>query len=1126
MDRRKEQQGAGSDPRTITYGWIYGVRDVIVKQANTTFDGLYEMLEDMQDQWEAPDDPKLPPQDGWSLVCGRFRADMHPDPKRHGDGVNRWRKGELVEAMELLAIDIDGAKCSVDDIVELFQGFGVAFIWYTTWSYGHRNKAGQARLRLVFPWISPITVDEHDAAYAWMEGLLESFGVDSMDTACRNPDRLMFGPRPQAPDAHLEPEMGLVRGEWLDPQALPGPRGDHATVTLDAYKGRVAATARTPGERNDYGPDPHREVRLLSTTSFHREVKTMRSALGTHKRYTDSRNHTVVAYDDHNEWLRVIMSLHEWECTTFDKENGEAAPGLELAHEWSKKSAKYDAGALNARWATFGIYKPNKKTRGPGTIIQRARSQGWVQPRFGQDDGPARPVSVEEATVVHLDAYRAPEPEPEPEVDVDAELEHALEMIRSASGDDRERLRHDARMRITTVWADVDDQPDFRNKLVAALKDGGFNAPVRVSKAMIAELNAELATRTRPLVEDLWPDITAPEGLRLPRGYKVEADGSLHVESTDKDGCIKWERITSDALVITARLVDMFGGIKLRLMWRSKGRWTYHDIARGHALMARPLMERTLSKGLPASSDTDTKVVRYLEAFEALNIEYLAEAKVSAQMGWVDDERFLWGHTLLTKEGRITQDPRDPHDTWQDAAVSFDAADVGNQQLCDALGTQGNIEGWLQAVAPLEHFPHAALALYASLASPLLEVFDHERSIVLDYAGPSGCGKTTAQRIAASCWGQTRDAGRAVLMQTWDNTAVALERMSASLNHMPLILNDSNNTNMRPEQLGRVIYQLSNSQGRARGRRGDHALSQKLTWKCSVISSGESRLIDYASSKDGGAKARVLQLHGSPFGEDSQRDLVNTLRMALEKHFGHAGPAFIEGVLQRMSAEWLASYQAEYDATLKRLVDTHSKGRAGDHTFRLSKDLAMVHVAAMIAHEVLGLPWAYARAVEDVAGDLLAHAAEVNVSEAALAHVFDWCSTNIERFHGQREADASGTIRAPSSGWAGIWCSPNSAVPWATIDIIGSVLDDILARQGFQARSIRAEWAKKGWLHMTKEGKTARVKKVPKGSQRLRVVSIMRHAIEAICGAPNDESKPLANEDASAEPHGGEDIPF
>lgn len=538
--------------------------------------------------------------------------------------------------------------------------------------------------------------------------------------------------------------------------------------------------------------------------------------------------------------------------------------------------------------------------------------------------------------------------------------------------------------------------------------------------------------------------------------------------------------------------------------------------------MARPLMERALDKGLPASSDTDTKVVRYLEAFEALNIHQLPQARTSSQMGWItesnqpilDNPRFLWGHTLLTKEDRITQDPSASHDTSQDAAVSFNAADDGNAQLCRALGSKGTMDGWIDAIRPLQQFPHAMFALYTSLASVLQEVLDHERTIIVDFAGPSGCGKTTAQRIAASCWGNTRESGKAVYMHSWDSTGVALERMAASYNHLPLILNDSNNSGtgkrLGADVKGKAIYQLSNSQGRARGRRGDHALGRKLMWNLCVISSGESKLIDHAASGYGGAKARVLQFHGSPFGSLEHGKLVTALQKRLAKNYGHAGPAFLQGVAQRMSPEWIKAQQDACETSLERLTDTHAVGRSASHVSRLSNDIAFIHVAASLAHEILPIPWAYDGAVEAIAGDLLAHAQDVNVNEVALRMVYDWCCTNAERFVGQREPDNnSNVLRAPPQGWAGAWKTPNTQTPWKTIDIIASVLDDVLERGGYRAKSIRDEWSRNGWLLKGGKGRTSRAikAKVNDKWQNMRVVSLTRQAIEEICGFDPEDRK-------------------
>lgn len=57
-------------------------------------------------------------------------------------------------------------------------------------------------------------------------------------------------------------------------------------------------------------------------------------------------------HDDFGTYVKVGMALHH--------QFGGAQRGLELWHEWSEKSSKYDAGDVNHRWSTFG--------HGPATV--------------------------------------------------------------------------------------------------------------------------------------------------------------------------------------------------------------------------------------------------------------------------------------------------------------------------------------------------------------------------------------------------------------------------------------------------------------------------------------------------------------------------------------------------------------------------------------------------------------------------------------------------------------------------------------------------------------------------------------------------------------------------------------
>ena len=90
--------------------------------------------------------------------------------------------------------------------------------------------------------------------------------------------------------------------------------------------------------------------------------------------------------DPYDSWLNVGMALHDWDSTR----------GLDLWHEFSRQSAKYDAAVLEAKWSRF--------TQGGGLTVgsnfHTARENGWEPPwkrtaRAGSGVGNGRASSSE-----------------------------------------------------------------------------------------------------------------------------------------------------------------------------------------------------------------------------------------------------------------------------------------------------------------------------------------------------------------------------------------------------------------------------------------------------------------------------------------------------------------------------------------------------------------------------------------------------------------------------------------------------------------------------------------------------------------------------------------------------------
>lgn len=216
----------------------------------------------------------------------------------------------------------------------------------------------------------------------------------------------------------------------------------------------------------------------------------------------------------------------------------------------------------------------------------------------------------------------------------------------------------------------------------------------------------------------------------------------------------------------------------------------------------------------------------------------------------------------------------------------------------------GTLEGWKKEVAaPCSGNRVLIFGMSASFVGPLLKIAklqDHGGA-GLHLEGDSSRGKTTVLQCGASVWGAPG------FVRTWRATANGLEATSAALNDTCLILDEISECS--PHEIGAIVYSIANGHGKQRAKRTGGA-RESAKWRVFLLSSGE-RSIGAHMSEAGrkikaGQEIRLLdvpvtnqkhgcfdELHGCLDG----RAFADALKTATAKHYGHAGPLFVEKLL-------------------------------------------------------------------------------------------------------------------------------------------------------------------------------------------------------------------------------------
>ena len=595
---------------------------------------------------------------------------------------------------------------------------------------------------------------------------------------------------------------------------------------------------------------------------------------------------------------------------------------------------------------------------------------------------------------------------------------------------------------------------------------------IKSARSLQIETQAVQAMPGLVHVRDFIRDAPCAEGAVVPPLWILTSQG---ITTVNAGGVV-----LVPAPVVISRLFTQVHGTEesVEVAWFQNNSWRIRIVGRGIVATARTIVGLA-GFGLPVTSSNASALVDYLLDFMVANQGVLPECRVSNQMGWIgvnSHTGFLWGTRLILESTAAPQQT--------DQQVTFQGADVGDQQLVDGLHANGTFEGWRDAIAVLACYPRARLALIASLAPPLLKVLA-AKNFTFSLAGATSVGKTTALRISASCWGCPDERSPAAAITTWDATRVFIERALATLNFLPLVIDDTKRAR-RPQDIAQTVYDVTS--GRGRGRGTEKGIAGSGTWQTVMITSGESSLVSF--SEDGGTRARVLELWGSPFGERTPESaaVVGRLNESIQQHYGHAGPRFVQHLLQQRD-QWVAlqnHYQEVRQSYQQRAGDNSVAGRMAEH-------FAVLHIAEELACHAQILPWATQQTAWGLWDEITSETNEADRAAVALRYVVGWCHAH----QGDFLPASPSRLNVPTTGWVGRWHVTGRLGEPECLAIYPHRLEQILKERDFEPTAIRRQWKDRGWLR-TNDAKTTL--KVRHDNVTTEMVAIRWDSIREVMG--------------------------
>lgn len=601
------------------------------------------------------------------------------------------------------------------------------------------------------------------------------------------------------------------------------------------------------------------------------------------------------------------------------------------------------------------------------------------------------------------------------------------------------------------------------------------------------------------LAGDILENCPAPT-LIIPDGYTLSAAHGITKPTVKVIGGseeLVHVPVALDPVLISAMYRDITTRKEsYRMLWLRNQKWVNQIVSREVAANSR-LLVSLAGEGFPVTSGSSAELVTYLARFEKTNISMLPVANVSAHLGWQGEEGkygFLLGKTLFRPDGgEVNQDDLNEIDPseWDDNSIFFQSNDVGDEQIAKAFKKKGTLEGWMEAVKLAAPYPRALVALYASFVPPLLRILNCA-NFVVEWAFSTSTGKTTVLRLGGSTAGDPDEKSENSVIQTWNQTKVAVGRVAGMLNGLPLMLDD---TKQAPSLkfVNDTIYLFAGGRDKQRGSLKGTQVS--ATWRTVLLSTAETKF-----QGKGGSAARVLSITSMPFdgkGVDT-RKLVQEINRTVTTNYGHAMPLFLKWVMSKRDEwdKWKADFQ-EREAKYADSVEGNIEGRIAPLT-------AVIDLAARLVHQAFyeagtPLPFKYADIFKGgLWEELTREVYDATGEEEALRLVHGWYVANESDFYNSEK-------EKPKNGWLGKWDNKKRCLAFFQDKLI-----DFLTKQKYDAKEVLSLWKNRGWLLLEKN-RPGLTDKVSIEAGRANMYCIKLDAIETVCGGDDEEEENQKN---------------
>ncbi len=449
--------------------------------------------------------------------------------------------------------------------------------------------------------------------------------------------------------------------------------------------------------------------------------------------------------------------------------------------------------------------------------------------------------------------------------------------------------------------------------------------------------------------------------------------------------------------------------VKCAFLNRFGTKWSYFVISR-ETILHNGKITKLANKGIDVTSDSSKLLVAYIRTL--LNNNDIPQLQSTSKMGWHNGSFLPYDKTI-------------EFDGEENFKVAF-----------ESLSTKGEYSTWFETVSNIrKNNVPVKLVMAASFASPLLYLL-HKQSFVFLIWGTSGDGKTVAARMAMSVWG---DSEKGKLMFSMDSTTNFYYRVADFFNHIPVFFDELQTFE---GDINKLIMMLTENIDRGKAKI-DGGTEKTKTWNNTFILTGEESASSATSGT--GTLNRLIEIY-------TEKKIIedgNEVCDILNNNYGFAGKIFID-YIKKIDLKDLKIMFKEKLNQIMQYNYTEEKQANNMALLLLANDLAC---QCIFKDE-------YSLEAKNVLKYLFSKD-EISKSQRAYKTFIDECTINRTKFYYHDESNNN------QNAYGEFWGVRNEY----EITIISKKLREILEGNGYRYKQTIQDWAKKGLVEKSSNGK-------------------------------------------------------